>query len=252
MSHVRRRRREMAQLKSERAALRWRAMEMEITLPDEVPVMTLPNTTFFPQALMPLHIFEPRYRQMLRDVLATNRLFAVAGLNLDRLNEPGQFEPPHRIASVGIIRACQKNDNGTSNLLLQGLCRVEIVGIVGDEPYRRIRIRALTSHDGGTAAENETLRRELSRLLNIKQKLAAGGSPEMTSFLKTVEDPESFVDIAAFSLCDDPSLKQKLLETLDVHRRLELFSGQLRTEIDALKLRRKLQGRLPDERISEN
>ena len=49
-------------------------MEMEITLPDEVPVMTLPNTTFFPQALMPLHIFEPRYRQMLRDALATNRL----------------------------------------------------------------------------------------------------------------------------------------------------------------------------------
>ena len=39
---------------------------MEITLPDEVPVMTLPNVTFFPQALLPLHIFEPRYRQMLK------------------------------------------------------------------------------------------------------------------------------------------------------------------------------------------
>ena len=87
-------------------------MEMEITLPDEVPVMTLPNTAFFPQALMPLHIFEPRYREMLRDSLATNRLFAVAGLNLRQVNDPDNFEPPHRIASVGIIRACQKNDNG--------------------------------------------------------------------------------------------------------------------------------------------
>jgi ATP-dependent Lon protease len=227
-------------------------MEMEITLPDEVPVMTLPNTTFFPQALLPLHIFEPRYRQMLRDVLSSNRLFAVAGLDLTRINEPGQFEPAFRVASVGIIRACQKNDNGTSNLLLQGLCRVEILGIVGDEPYRRIRIRALTSHEGASAGENETLRRELSRLLNIKQKLAATGSNEMTAFLKTVEDPEAFVDIAAFSLCEDPTLKQKLLETLDVHRRLELFGAQLRTEIEALKLRRKLQGHLPDEKISEN
>lgn len=227
-------------------------MEMEITVPDEVPVMTLPNTTFFPQALLPLHIFEPRYRQMLRDVLASNRLFAVAGLDFARVNEPGQFEPPFRVASVGIVRACQKNDNGTSNLLLQGLCRVEILGIVGDEPYRRIRIRALSSREGATPGENETLRRELSRLLNIKQKLAAAGSNEMTAFLKTVEDPEAFVDIAAFSLCEDPTLKQKLLETLDVHRRLELFGAQLRTEIDALKLRRKLQGHLPDERISEN
>lgn len=228
-------------------------MEMEITLPDEVPVMTLPNTAFFPQALMPLHIYEPRYRQMLRDVLATNRLFAVAGLDLDKVRDPSQFEPPHRVASVGIIRACQKNDNGTSNLLLQGLCRVEIVAIATDDPYRRIRVRALTSHAGALPHENEALRKELSRLLNLKQKLSATtGSGEMAAFLKTVEDPEAFVDIAAFSLCEDTLLKQKLLETLDVHRRLELFSVQVRGEIDRLKLQRKLQGRLPDDRVSHN
>lgn len=230
-------------------------MEMEITLPDEVPVMTLPHTTLFPQALLPLHIFEPRYREMLRDVLASNRLFAVVGIDLVKLNEPGQFEPPYRVGSVGIIRACQKNDNGTSNLLLQGLCRVEILKILGDEPYRKIRVRALTSREGAPAKENQALRREVSRLLNIKQRLATaptGGAGEMTAFLKTVEDPEAFVDIAAFSLCDDPGLKQKLLETLDVHRRLELFGAQLRADIEALKLRRKLQGGLPDERIAEN
>lgn len=227
-------------------------MEMEITLPDEVPVMTLPNIAFFPQALMPLHIFEPRYRQMLRDVLATNRLFAVAGLDLERIEEPGNFEPPYRVATVGIIRACQKNENGTSNLLLQGLCRVEIVRIVRDEPYRQIRVRALASEAGASPDENEALRRELSRLLNVKLKLAASGAREMTAFLKTVEDPEAFVDIAAFSLCEDSALKQRLLETLDVHLRLELFGAQLRSEIESLKLRRKLQGRLPDERIAEN
>jgi Lon protease-like protein len=227
-------------------------MEMEITLPDEVPVMTLPNTAFFPQALMPLHIYEPRYRHMLRDVLASNRLFAVAGLDGRRINEPGVFEPPHRVASVGIIRACQKNDNGTSNLLLQGICRVEITDIVRDEPYRRIRVRALASQPGATDDENQHLRRELSRLLNVKSRLAALTANEMTAFLKTVEDPEAFVDIAAFSLCEDAPLKQKLLETLNVNRRLELFGAQLRTEIENLKLRRKLQGSLPDDRIASN
>lgn len=231
-------------------------MEMEITLPDEVPVMTLPHTAFFPQALMPLHIFEPRYRQMLRDVLATNRLFAVAGLNLDEATGAGKFEPPFRIATVGIVRACQKNDNGTSNLLLQGLCRVAIEQIVRDEPYRKVRVRALLSQPGGTDDENQTLRRELARLLGLKLRLAAApktsGSGEMTAFLKTVEDPEAFVDIAAFSLCEDPDLKQRLLETLDVHLRLELFGQQLRREIEMLKLRRKLQGHLPDERIVDN
>jgi ATP-dependent Lon protease len=227
-------------------------MEMEITLPDEVPVMTLPNTAFFPQALMPLHIFEPRYRHMLRDVLATDRLFAVGGLDARRVNQPGEFEPLHRVASVGIVRACQKNDNGTSNLLLQGICRVEVMHIVHDEPYRRIRVRALSSQPGATEPENQHLRRELARLLNLKTKLAAAAGHEMASFLKTVEDPEAFIDIAAFNLCEDTVLKQKLLETLNVHRRLQLFSAQLRTEIESLKLRRKLQGHLPDSDIANN
>jgi ATP-dependent Lon protease len=227
-------------------------MEMEITLPAEVPVMTLPDTAFFPQALMPLHIFEPRYRAMLRDVLASNRLFAVAGLDAGAMNDPDRFEPPHRIASVGIIRACQENANGTSNLLLQGICRVEIVSILQDEPYRRIGIRALASEAGASAEENQALRHEVARLLGLKLKLEADGSKEMTSFLKTVEDPEAFVDIAAFSLCPDARLKQKLLETLDVHRRLELFGRRLRRDIEQLKLRRRLQGPLADDRICEN
>ncbi len=227
-------------------------MEMEITLPEEVPVMTLPNVAFFPQALMPLHIFEPRYRQMLKDVLATNRLFAVTGLDANLLDQPGQFEPPHRIASVGIVRACQKNANGTSNLLLQGLCRVELLSIVTDEPYRRIKVRALPSEPVADPAENVRLRTELARLIALKQKFGAPVPPEMAEFLRTVEDPEVFIDLAAFSLCDDSALKQRLLETLNVRRRLELFAGQLRRDIEALRLRRKLQGNLPDERISDN
>ena len=230
-------------------------MDMEITLPDDVPVMTLANVAFFPQALMPLHIFEPRYRRMLCDVLASNRLFAVAGLNPRQVDEPGKFEPPHRIATVGIVRACQKTDNGTANLLLQGLCRVEIASILTDEPYRRIRIRALASRPGADSDNNALLRRELARLLTLKLKLTATGASntgDMAAFLKTVDDPEAFVDIAAFSLCEDPELKQTLLETLDVRRRLELFSERIRGDIAALRLRRKLQGPLADDHISDN
>ena len=75
-------------------------------VPDTVPVMTLPDTVFFPQALLPLHIFEPRYRHMLRDVLARDRVFAVARLDPTLAAKPGAVEPANPIACVGIIRAC--------------------------------------------------------------------------------------------------------------------------------------------------
>lgn len=225
-------------------------MEVEIQVPDEVPVMTLPNLAFFPQALLPLHIFEPRYREMLRDVLRTNRIFAVACLD-DRGGED-RFEPPHRVACIGLVRACQKNDNGTSNLLLQGLCRVSIEAILGDEPYRRIRIKALTSEPGAAPSENVKLRQQLSRLIKLKLKLSPGSAEGMTELLKSVDDPEIFADIAAFNLCDNTPVKQKLLETLDVNRRLLLLLQVLRSEIDATVLHLRLQGGLPDENISLN
>ena len=227
-------------------------MELEIRVPDEVPVMTLPNVAFFPQALLPLHIFEPRYRHMLRDVLATNRIFAVACLDSGAAGSHQRFEPPHRVACIGLVRACQENGNGTSNLLLQGLCRVAIESIVGDEPYRRVRIRALASEPGAAPLENARLRLELAGLIQLKHKLLPGDADGMTDLLRTIEDPEVFADIAAFNLCDNVPVKQQLLETLDVNRRLVLLQQILRTEIDAIILHSRLQGGMPDEQIPRN
>jgi len=214
--------------------------------------MTLPNVAFFPQALLPLQIFEPRYRAMLRDVLATNRLFAVACLDTGaEASSGGQFEPPHRIACIGLVRACQKNEDGTSRVLLQGLCRVAIEAIVGDDPYRRIRIRALESKPGAEPGENEKLQSELSRLIRLRLKLGPGVEG-VTELLGSIDDPEIFADVAAFNLCTNAPLKQKLLETLDVNRRLALLLKILRSDVDTAVLHLKLRGGPPDERISLN
>lgn len=225
-------------------------MEIEITLPDEVAVMTLPGVTFFPQALLPLHIFEPRYREMLRDALDTHRLFAVAGLDVKRVGKA--FEPAYKVATIGIVRACQGREDGTSNLLLQGLSRVEFTEIVGEEPYRRMRIRPLTSEPGASEEENAKKRAQLSRLLSTRQRLAGESADEMTKFLRGIDDPEVFVDLAAHNLCRDAKVRQRVLETLNVRERLELLSRWARGEVEALRLRRKLQGELGDDFISNN
>lgn len=223
---------------------------MEIVLPNEVPVMTLPETAFFPQALMPLHIFEPRYRHMLKDVLAADRLFAVAGL--DPKGDPSNPEPPHRIATVGIVRACQGNENGTSNLLLQGLSRVRITGIAQEEPYRRIQVQPLTSHAGAELEANAALKRTVRQLIGVKAKLGGHVPEDFLQFLGTVKDPEVFVDLVSFNLCHSVATKQRLLETLDVHQRLILLGAHLRREVETLHLQRKLQGELPDDAIDSN
>ncbi|AKC81909.1 hypothetical protein IMCC26134_02355 [Verrucomicrobia bacterium IMCC26134] len=225
-------------------------MEVEITIPHEVAVMTLPNLTFFPQALLPLHIFEPRYRKMLSDALGTHRLFAVAGLNSAKAGDA--FEPPYRIATLGVVRACQGQDDGTSNLLLQGLTRVEFTEILGEEPYRRVRIRALASERGGSEEDNTKLRAQVSRLLSMRQRLRGEDAGNLQKFLRSIDDPDTFADLAAFNLCESSRLKQRILETLDVNKRLGLLKRWAKTEVETLRLTKTLQGRLPDDHVSDN
>src|SRR5207302_8297171 len=107
-------------------------------IPLEVPVMTLPNATLFPQALLPLYIFEPRYRQMLADALHSSRMFSVA------MQKPGSSrESPSPIAGLGLIRVSVGHRDGTSHLILQGLARVELEELVRYKPYRIQKIRPL-------------------------------------------------------------------------------------------------------------
>ena len=224
----------------------------KLHVPETVPVMTLPNTVFFPQALLPLHIFEPRYQEMLRDVLASNRLSAVAQLDDTTAGQLAMPEPLHHVASVGIIRACQKGDNDTSNLLLQGICRVAVKAIVREEPYRIIAVQPITTTAGTHQAELELLRLEVMRLLTLRRRLGTPAPKGMTRFLDSIDDIDTFADIAVFNLCEDSAVKQLLLETSETRRRLQLFAASLKSEIETQRLRRKLQGHLPDAGIANN
>lgn len=228
-------------------------MEMEpLEVPQTVPVMTLPNTVFFPQSLLPLHIFEARYRRMLRDVLGSHRIFAVARLDPARLAEPGAVEPCHRVATVGIIRACQKDAGETSNLLLQGLCRIEIEDVLRERPYRLIAARPLATTAGGNATQLEIMRLEVLRLLQLRRRLGGSSPKGLNRFLESIEDVDTFADIAVFNMCEDGPLKQRLLEELNTRQRLVLFAAHLKAELEVHRLRRKLQGPLADEGISGN
>jgi Lon protease-like protein len=85
-------------------------------LPEQAPVMPLPGAILFPHALLPLYIFEPRYRQMLTHALAHERMFCVALLRPERTewkDEDDFFD----VATIGLIRACVGRARLTTSLL---------------------------------------------------------------------------------------------------------------------------------------
>ena len=197
-------------------------------LPDSIGVMTLPHTTLFPKAMLPLHIFEPRYRQMLTDALRTHRLFAVA------MREPGQTrDVPAHIAGVGMIRASVRNRDGTSNLMLQGLARVELGPATRYQPYRVHRIHELHEPEMARDIEIDALVTRVCELIAERFGEVAAAVPvygnqqtskvagSFTDYLRRLKGPGAVADLAACSLLHHPLHRQVLLETLDIKVRLK-------------------------------
>ncbi|WP_158279784.1 LON peptidase substrate-binding domain-containing protein [Coraliomargarita sinensis] len=226
-------------------------MSSEIEIPAEVPVMTLNETVLFPQAMMPLYIFEPRYRQMLADVLSAARIFAVAAVDT-RQEEAEVLETPHSIAGVGVVRACKQNPDGTSNLILQGLARVHFEEIVAEEPYRRARISQILSKSDGSVQSLSAIQPTLISLVQTQMRLGAPIPKEVLQFLSNVKEPENVLDLAIYTLCSSSKLKQQLLETRGILERFDQFERYLGSQIEQLKLDRMLKGGLDDEHLGNN
>lgn len=226
-------------------------MTQHIEIPREVPVMTLSNAVLFPQAILPLHIFEPRYRTMLNEVLAGDRIFAIAALD-DSDQDNRADEPPHSIAGIGVVRACHTNEDGTSNLVLQGLARVQLDGITTELPYRKARIHPILSEHDASPGDLNTIQTEIIGLVETQIKLGAPIPKEVLNFLQTIKDPEGALDISIATLCASGEVKQQLLETRGIYARFEHFKHFLQNEIEQLRIDRELKGELGDDSIGNN
>jgi len=211
-------------------------------LPNEVPVMTLPNATLFPQALLPLYIFEPRYRQMLVDSLNADRMFSVA------MQKPGRTrETPSTVAGLGLIRVSVGHQDGTSHLILQGIVRVQLVETVRYKPYRIQRIRPLETPpsndvvvDALIAKIRELLEERVALGLSFlpvapkskKVDPPPGFSPkEVLEYLNKLTDPENIADLVSCAVLTGPVERQTILETVNLESRLKHLIHFLMAEI---------------------
>ncbi len=204
-------------------------MASSVPLPTQAPVMPLPGALLFPHALLPLHIFELRYREMLRHALRHHRMFCVALLKPRRLEweSPADF---FHIAGIGLIRACVERSDGTSDLILQGLGRVAFKGFEQETPFPIARIDSIES-ESVRSVETEAL---AAKVLELYHNLKGDGlrqlPPKVDRYLADLADPEMLADLIASTFVTDPLRRQRVLEERSINHRLRLVIRYLREE----------------------
>jgi uncharacterized protein len=184
----------------------------------------LPNLVLFPHVVQPLHIFEPRYRQMMAEALAGDRLLAPVLLRPGWEKDYDHRPAVHPVACLGRIVAEQLLPDGRYNLLLRGLGRARIVDELEDgKPFRTARVELLEDGSELSVAETSALRRELAGEV-LPRFAKAGTAKQQLQELFNGELPlAALCDVLAFALPFPIERKQELLEETDVSGRVRLL-----------------------------
>lgn len=186
---------------------------------DALPIFPLPGAVLFPRAILPLHIFEPRYRQLLADVMAGHRCMAIA-FTLGGGDSPS-IAP---VAGAGIVVRYEPMSDGRSNILLHGRARVLLEELPFEPPYRRARARILHDRDRSVA---EVQRTALLSAATAFVHEARRHDVTVDFELPEGADASASADLCAHHLLLDATARQRVLEELDVGARVLLVTGEL-------------------------
>jgi Lon protease-like protein len=228
------------------------ALYCYVNLPGEVPVMVLPSSILFPGAMLPIHVFEKKYRKMLADSLSSHRLFCISTFCDDTsfsLND----KHIHDIVGVGIIRVALENPDGSSNIIIQGISRARVLDFVEGKPYPRAHLELLSPQTQGEETMMvDALTEKVAELATIRAKLDKSITAKTLKFLIALRDPSALSDLISFSLLGDWHDQQKLLETLNVETRLRKLILLLKREIERIRIMNSLKRKMIKKKIELN
>lgn len=198
----------------------------------ELPIFPLPQAVLFPGALMPLHVFEPRYRQMTRDALDTHRIIVVSQI----LPAAGESPPGHpaiaNVAGVGAIVEAQELPDGRFNIILEGRARVHLTELPFVPPYRRARGELLEDKPGEISDIDQ---HSLIAVANAFTAFVQARDPSFNFTLPPSLPSPRIADLCAHHLILDAKERQTILETLDPVARVRLVSESLALQLAMLK-----------------
>jgi ATP-dependent Lon protease len=196
-----------------------------------LPVFPLPQTVLFPGALMPLHIFESRYRTMVRDCLATHKTMAVALIRGREGRERHGRPAIEAVAGLGVIIDHVELPDGRYNILLCGRSRVRLEELPFVPPYRRARAVVLAP------IASEVPPRDVTALLASASAFAAdirARDPDFDFQIPAHATSAAAADLAAHHLVLDARERQAILEMLDIGARIRRTTEALALQHAAL------------------
>jgi ATP-dependent Lon protease len=211
----------------------------QLTLPDALPVLPLPDGVVFPLTAAPLLVVNPAAIRIIDDVMRGNRLLVFAAQREPTAEAAARPENVHRVGTAGAILQMGRMPDGSVRVMVQGLERVRLLDFVAKDPYLVARIEpAVETTPAG--AEVEGLRRAVVDLFRKLVELSPDLPDDLAAVAETFPDPRQVVYFAASLVRMDTAARQALLETDSVADKLRRVVDVLQSELTVREIGRKI------------
>src|SRR5712692_3890522 len=219
-----------------------------LSIPPELPVLPLRDTVLFPNSFMPLAVARESSIRLIDDAIADGKLIAVFTQRDASVEEPTQ-DDLYTVGTGTHIHKMFKLPDGSLRLIVQGLVRLKLEGVVATHPYLRARVSSAAE---GTKDADRLEVDALARNIKTNFQQVVSLSPLLSDDLQTlaanISEPGRLADFIASSLTTiTTAVKQEVLETLDIRARLDSLNRILIKELEVLELGSKIQSQVQSE-----
>jgi ATP-dependent Lon protease len=225
--------------------------EKKAILPEVLPILPVRDTVLFPGAVLPLTVGRDSSLALVNALEGDEKFLGVVAQLDPRIEDPSAADL-HKIGTLAKVHKTVKMPNGNVVIFLEGMYRIHVVELIGLKPYLRARVEKEIEFVGEKDAELQALQRNAQDLFRDVVSHSPQLSDDLQSVALNIDDPGRLADFIAGTL---PSLstllRQELIETSNVRKRLETLIRELSKELEVLELRSKIQEQV-QEQVSQN
>jgi ATP-dependent Lon protease len=225
--------------------------EKKYTVPEILAILPVRDTVLFPGAVLPLTVGRESSLALVNSLEGEEKLLGVVAQLDPRIEDPAAADL-HKVGTLAKVHKTVKMPNGNVVIFLEGLQRVNVLELIGLRPFLRARVEAQPEITGDVDAELEALQRNAQDLFRDVVSHSPQLSDDLQSVALNIDDPGRLADFIAGTL---PSLstllRQELIETPSVRKRLEMLIRELSKELEVLELRSKIHEQV-QEQVGQN
>ena len=213
-------------------------------LPDVIGILPIRNAVAYPGTITPLAIGRKKSKALIAETTPNESIIGLLTQRNPDIERP-EFDNLYSVGTAASVLKITKLPQGSIHIVVHGVVRFRVIGIVTSKPYLKARVEPLYAKVRITK-KLQALMVSVRRAANRVIALSPNVPEEASVMLENIDNPSALADFLAANLSLDITQKQQLLEELDAGRRLEQISVVLANQLEVLELSHKIQGRVKE------